>query len=247
MIRARVLLAAMAIAAAVGLLSPNSALADNCSSSADCANVVQGTGLLAMALAIILGAGAATAKKRKNPKADKREKKYKDCKEFVDSLNRRGEDGEVAEKGEADSKLDPKLTPKNPTPVASDGTFKVTTRVTWSFSDRRSTTWVERPYWDNMSKTEEAAVDEWVDRMKAHEDGHHNVARDFGNREAKEISGEGDTPDEALKDLQRKLEKYNEDTQEGLHKARKDYEDKTKNGRNQAAVGGKNTTFTCPE
>src|SRR5437016_6440235 len=58
------------------LATLNTALAHDCSSAADCSNVVQGTGLLAALLALILGVSAAAPKKWPTKK-DKKE--FKNC------------------------------------------------------------------------------------------------------------------------------------------------------------------------
>jgi predicted secreted Zn-dependent protease len=102
------------------------------------------------------------------------------------------------------------------------------------------------PEWPDMTAADKAAVKNYRDALKAHEDGHHKVAKDWAGKETKKITGEGATPEEARADLERKLEEYKQDAQSRLDQAGQDYDAKTASGANQKAVGGKNVELNCP-
>lgn len=235
----RALCRAGPLAIAVSLTTSAPAFADDCSGPDDCRNVVQGGSLLGILLAIILAGLAARqrGKKRKPPKPKTEKKKFNDCQEFVDWLR---SDNEA---GLANPEFDPHMTVVD---IKSSGdTTSASTTVTWGSSDARSKTTLWEPTWPNMTKADSVAVKDFMTKVGAHEEGHHAEAQEFMEKAGETITGEGDTPEEARKDLREKVEAYKEDVKERLDQNTDEYDLKTDHGRNQASVGGRNTIFTC--
>jgi hypothetical protein len=223
-----------------------SAYAHDCGSPDDCSNVVAGSGIVSAILAAVLGAAAAAAVKaaKGKYKTKPQEKKFKNCNEAVDYLNR----GNLP--GEADAQITPKMGETRIT-EQPDGSFRAEVDISWSLSDE-STLELPEWTWRNMTESEKEALKAFVDALRVHEEGHMKVAEEYGKEISGTQVGTGSTRSEAQKDLNNQLRKYQKRAQKELDRRRQDYDDKTKNGRKQSEgpqhgyPGGKDVRLNCP-
>jgi hypothetical protein len=184
------------------------------------------------------GGGAGTRTPARIP-ATERRRQFKDCSQAADALN----SGTKA--GSARSPFDG--SPTRPRVVRNrDGSFTATAGVTWQLETSKATTTVTRPEWPNMTAADRAAADRFVDALKAHEEGHHQVVRDVMRGAPRNIRATGATADEAIGNLDAEMQNQTRRAQEKIDERNAAYDDKTDNGRNQAAVGGRNTALRCP-
>lgn len=214
-------------------------LADNCDifiNPADCQNTGWTIGVIATAGGATAAAAAAAAKGK--PKVNETKHKVSNCNEAVQWIKQSGETGK------AYSDVKPVL--GKPVAGKSGDTYTASADVSWKFNPDGSTTDLEIPEWPDMSDADKAAVKQYRDALKAHEDGHHKTAKDWAASEKAKITGEGATPAEAQADLQKKLQEYQQAAKQKLNDANKAYEDATHGGATQDAVGGKNVELTCP-
>jgi predicted secreted Zn-dependent protease len=100
--------------------------------------------------------------------------------------------------------------------------------------------------WPNMTDADKAAVAAFRAALLAHEEGHFATVEAALATLPKTISATGATGKAAVKALQAKVTTQIADSQKAIDKAKTDYDTTTKNGKNQAAVGGTNVTLTCP-
>ncbi|HCT79335.1 MAG TPA: hypothetical protein DGT23_22795 [Micromonosporaceae bacterium] len=237
----RATLFSLPLAALFGALMAKPAFADNCDifiNPADCQNTGWTIGVIATAGGVAAAATAAAAKGK--PKVTETKREFKDCNEAVSWLN------SSTETGQASSDIKPTVgKPVTGKTDAGPG-HTATVDVKWKFNPDGSTTTIEVPEWPNMTPADKAAVQKYKDALKAHEDGHHKVAKDWAAKESTKITGEGATPEEARADLQRKLEQYQQDAQQRLDGETAAYDAKTSHGANQSAVGGQDVKLTCP-
>lgn len=219
------------------------AYAHDCSSAEDCSNVVKGTGWLAGLLGMVLGATAAT--KRKKWKTKKKKKKFKDCKEAVDFVKN------AEEVDSAEPKLDPTISDVKVTPEPG-GTFKAEAKVTWSLSPTKSSMTETEYSWNNMSEEDKAASKNFSDAVQVHEEGHMTVAEQVANEASTTVEATGDTEAEAKNNLQKELNDHQVETQEKLDKRTNEYDEATDHGRKQSKgsekgfPGGKDVRLDCP-
>jgi predicted secreted Zn-dependent protease len=118
--------------------------------------------------------------------------------------------------------------------------------VTWQLVTADATTTVTRPEWPNMTAADRAAADRFVNALKAHEEGHHQVVRDVMGASPRTIRARGATADEAVSNLDAEMQSQSRRAQQRIDERNAAYDNRTDHGRNQAAVGGSNTTLTCP-
>jgi len=248
----RAILFSAPVAAFLGALMSKPAFADNCDifiNPADCQNTGWAVGTAA-AVGGVAAAAVAAAKGKgpgkgpgkappPQPKVTETKREFKDCNEASNWLNNSTETGSAA------SDVAPTVS-KPAAGKSPSGGETLTVEVKWRFNPDGSTTTLEVPEWPDMTGADKAAVKDYRDALKAHEDGHHKVAKDWAGKETKKITGEGATPEEARADLERKLEEYKQDAQGRLDQAGKDYDAKTSHGANQKAVGGKDVQLNCP-
>ena len=97
-----------------------------------------------------------------------------------------------------------------------------------------------------MTDADKAAVAAFRAALLAHEEGHFAAVEAVLATLPKTISATGTTGKTAVKALQAKVTTQIGDGQKAIDKAKTDYDAKTKNGKNQSAVGGTNVTLTCP-
>jgi Bacterial protein of unknown function (DUF922) len=225
---------------ALSFLFAEPAIADDCDihlNPLDCQNTAWAIGIIATAGAAAAGAAAAAAKKQ--PKAKPEKKKFHNCQAASDWLN------SGADTGEAYSDFAPRI--GKPTAGTSEsGKPTLTVDVSWDYNIGGSRTSVVVPTWPNMSAADKAAVQAYREAAEAHEQGHHQVAKDFMSKAGEEKTGEGDTPKKARADLEQKLKEYEDQTKKALKKETDDYDDKTDHGRNQSAIGGQDVKLQCP-
>ncbi|WP_159829216.1 DUF922 domain-containing protein [Arthrobacter sp. 9AX] len=222
------------------LLVAGPAAADNCDifvSPQDCQNTGWTIGIIATAGGAAAAAIAAASKGSPKPKVKKR--KFKNCGTASDWLNSGVETGSAAT-GFTPVLGKPQLAGNN-----GDG-YEVSVDVTWKLNPSKTATVMEVPEWPNMSEADKAAVQEYSDALRAHEEGHHERAIDFMSRNGKTITGEGGTRKEAQADLQRKLDEYMAESKDQLDEVSKSYDETTDHGRNQSAVGGRDVRLNCP-
>lgn len=175
------------------------------------------------------------------PTPVERTREYDDCASFVADLN---DEESERRRGKANAEVSHPYTFQT---SAQGDAYEASAVLRWEYDLDKSSSWVERPAWPDMTEAEARAVDEWVDRMKAHEDGHHHVAQELvADQQPEEITGRGATSDEAERDMKEKIEAATTAFCSRLGERQQAYDDKTDHGRNQKAVGGENTTFTCP-
>jgi hypothetical protein len=146
--------------------------------------------------------------------------------------------------GSADSQFDNHV--GQPTVRPSRGGFAASADVSWTFSEDRSSSTVTRPEWPNMSATDRAAVDRYMEGLRAHEEGHHRVARDFVRNASRTVSARGSTREEAMRHLQEALDRHQQRTQAALDARNAQYDRLTRRGANQRAAGGPNAVLNCP-
>jgi Bacterial protein of unknown function (DUF922) len=214
-------------------------LADNCDifiNPADCQNTGWTIGVIATAGGATAAAAAAAAKGK--PKVTETKHQVKDCNEAVNWIK------SSKETGSASSDVKP-VVGKQVSGKSGDK-YTASADVKWKFNPDSSTTDLQIPEWPDMSDADKAAVKKYRDALKAHEDGHHQTAKDWAASEKAKITGEGATPEEAQADLQQKLNDYQAAAQQKLDAANQQYEDTTHSGATQDAVGGQNVELTCP-
>lgn len=222
------------------LLAAEPAAADNCDifiSALDCQNTGWTIGIIATAGGAAAAAIAAASRGATKPKVDKKE--FKNCNQAANWIN----SGE--EKGSADTGFTSQLGKPTRVGNAQSG-YKTSVDFTWKFDPRTTATVLQVPWWPNMSEADKAAVQDYRNALLAHENGHHEAAKDFMAKYGRAITGEGNTPKEAAADLQRKIEEYVAESKERLDEVSKSYDGITHGGRNQSAVGGRDVQLNCP-
>lgn len=195
-----------------------------------------------------------------NPEAEEAPwTRYDTCSKFADALT----DGETCSAlenvkegeyiGYAHWSFDPDVRDVKYTTVDEE-TWEAQFEVAVSYNPGGSSTTVCRPQWDTMSSDEQSCVDEYLRRAKDHECGHHNVVRWYAQGEGtvtltaraaskEELVGE---KDEKGKIVQTAEEWFENDFLERVGEADSRYEQITKNGRKQSALGGDDIVLDCP-
>jgi ElaB/YqjD/DUF883 family membrane-anchored ribosome-binding protein len=167
-------------------------------------------------------------------------RQFKDCSQAANAVN-------GVEVGSASSPFTSDPTSSTPRVVRNrDGTFTASTGMKWQLDTANAKSTVTRPTWPNMSAADKAAADRFVDALHAHEEGHHQVVRDVMAQAPKTIRANGATADEAVANLEAEREDQLRRAQERVNTRNAEYEAKTANGTNQAAVGGTNVFLRCP-
>jgi Bacterial protein of unknown function (DUF922) len=118
--------------------------------------------------------------------------------------------------------------------------------ISWPVDMATSSMEITDFVWPNMTDADKAAVAAFRAALVTHEEGHFAAVEAALATLPKTISATGATGKAAMKALQAKVTTQIGDGQTAIDKAKNDYDAKTKNGKNQAAVGGTNVTLTCP-
>ncbi len=118
--------------------------------------------------------------------------------------------------------------------------------ISWPIDVATSSMEITDFVWPNMTDADKAAVAAFRAALVAHEEGHFAAVEAVLATLPKTISANGATGKAAMTALQAKVTKQIGDGQTAIDKAKTDYDTKTQNGKNQAAVGGTNVTLTCP-
>lgn len=100
---------------------------------------------------------------------------FNNCTEAEQYIDRAQNDSSLVI-GEAQPQLQSTLTDKKISKLP-DGRFKASVKVTWSRDAAKSKTTLPDWCWPNMTHAEQAALNQFVDRLKVHEDGHFVVCR----------------------------------------------------------------------
>jgi predicted secreted Zn-dependent protease len=127
-----------------------------------------------------------------------------------------------------------------------DGTFTSVANMTWKVDTGNAKTTVTRPSWPNMTPAEQAAADRFVEALRVHEEGHHQVVRDAMAQSPSSIRVTGHTAEEAEANLASEFNDQIKKAQKKIDDRNASYDSITSNGRNQAAVGGNNVFLGCP-
>jgi hypothetical protein len=127
-----------------------------------------------------------------------------------------------------------------------DGKVVASVDMSLELDPENSSTHVYVLHWPKMTKAEQKAVKVFTDALQAHEDGHIKRAEEFFRKASTTIKAEGDTGEDAVAKLKERVSEFRESTQKELDAQREAYDKQTVHGRNQAAVGGKNTILDCP-
>lgn len=134
-------------------------------------------------------------------------------------------------------------------PVAgrsAGGRPTISSNVTWKYDSRRSRSTISVPTWPNMSGAEKAAVRRYLDALRAHENGHHRLAREFLSAERATITGKGKTAIRAQADLKARIRDYANNTKQALQDKSDLYDKKTAHGVRQSKIGGEDVRLACP-
>ncbi|MDX6707795.1 MAG: hypothetical protein QOI48_3641 [Solirubrobacteraceae bacterium] len=118
--------------------------------------------------------------------------------------------------------------------------------LTFALDPETSLTLVTEPTWPNMTEAEKTEVQAYIDAMQAHEDGHIAAADKVYHEQSKVIEGLGDSEQAAREARREAATQHLEQTEARAVNAHNDYDKTTDHGRNQAAIGGKNTVLNCP-
>jgi hypothetical protein len=118
--------------------------------------------------------------------------------------------------------------------------------ISWPIDMATSSMEVTDFVWPNMTDADKAAVAAFRAALLAHEEGHFAAVEAALATLPKTISATGATGKAAMKALQAKVTTKIAEGQKAIDKAKTDYDAKTKNGKNQSAVGGTNVKLTCP-
>jgi len=216
-------------------------LADNCSSADDCGNVVSTNGCLAAILALGIGTAAA-ATNSKPPK----KKKVKNCAKAVDWVQKH-------DLGETDVRLKPNV--GDIARSEENGTHISEADVTYTVDSQKTTITVTRISWSNMSAADTKAANDLYENTSVHEQGHVTVGRRVAEEHSGKVTGKGDSPAAADRDLRNSLKKLNQETQDDLDKQagnNGEYDKATDHGRHQSQgpqkgfPGGKDVRLDCP-
>jgi hypothetical protein len=118
--------------------------------------------------------------------------------------------------------------------------------ISWPIDVATSSMEITDFAWPNMTDADAAAVAAFRSALLAHEEGHFAAVEAVLATLPKRISATGASGKAAMKALQAKVTTQIADGQKAIDQAKNDYDAKTKNGKNQSAVGGTNVTLTCP-
>jgi hypothetical protein len=118
--------------------------------------------------------------------------------------------------------------------------------ISWPIDVATSSMEITDFAWPNMTDADTAAVAAFRSALLAHEEGHFAAVEAVLATLPKRISATGASGKAAMKALQAKVTTQIADGQKAIDQAKTDYDAKTKNGRNQSAVGGTNVMLTCP-
>jgi hypothetical protein len=127
-----------------------------------------------------------------------------------------------------------------------NGQVTASAMLTFALHRETSFTLVIEPTWPNMTEAEKTEVQAYIDAMQAHEDGHIAAADEVYHEQSKVIEGLGDSEQAAREARREAATQHLEQTAARAVNAHNDYDKATDHGRNQAAIGGKNTVLNCP-
>jgi hypothetical protein len=239
---------AWALLLELALVVAPAASADNCSSAADCGNVVRGTGALAALLAMILGTTAAAAKRRTD-NLKRRKKNVKDCREAVNFLKGGGKTGD------AWPELKPPRLGDVHTEQKPDGSFTSSVEVTWEVDDAKSRVEVIDFTWPNMSDAERTAVEKFAGQVRVHQAGHLEVSAKVASDSSGVVSADGATEEAARRKLRKALVEHRKEVGALLKReasAGGAYDQATERGVKQSKgpeagyPGGEDIRLDCP-
>jgi Bacterial protein of unknown function (DUF922) len=128
----------------------------------------------------------------------------------------------------------------------SKGAFIAEVDVSWSIDVAASSMEVTDFVWPNMTDADRAAVGSFRGALLAHEEGHFTASEQVTTALTKTLKATGATQRAAVAALKTLAQQQMKDGQAALDKARNDYDNLTKHGANQAAVGGTNVHLACP-
>jgi hypothetical protein len=128
----------------------------------------------------------------------------------------------------------------------SKGAFTAEVDVSWSIDVGASSMEVTDFVWPNMTDADRAAVASFRSALLAHEEGHFVASEQVTAAQTKTLKATGATQRAAVAALKTLAQQQIKDGQAALDKARDDYDNVTKHGANQAAVGGTNVHLACP-
>jgi hypothetical protein len=128
----------------------------------------------------------------------------------------------------------------------SKGAFTAEVDVSWSIDVAASSMEVTDFIWPKMTDADRAAVASFRTALLAHEEGHFVASEQVTAAQTKTLKATGATQRAAVAALKTLAQQQIKDGQAALDKARDDYDNLTKHGANQAAVGGTNVHLACP-
>jgi hypothetical protein len=128
----------------------------------------------------------------------------------------------------------------------SGGTFTAEVDISWPIDVNASRIEVTDFVWPNMTDADRGAVAAFRGALLAHEEGHFvEVERVLAGLPTR-LTASGASGRAAAAALQARARQQMTDAQTAIDRARDDYDARTQNGRNQAAVGGTNVHLGCP-
>jgi len=182
---------------------------------------------------------APAAQARRRPPERVQRHRFQNCRAAVAFLNAGNEMG----------RANPQFSPRVARPTitaAPGGGFTASADVAWTYNAARSTTALTRPEWPNMTDADRAAVQRFLDALRVHEDGHHEVARDYAPGAGTTVTAHGATLQQARHNLQQALNEHRREVRRELRARGDEYDRITEHGRNQQARGGQNVRLNCP-
>lgn len=130
-----------------------------------------------------------------------------------------------------------------------EGNYTCTATAHWSVDRENMVVNLPQYSWPNMTDAEKAAVQKALNALRDHEEGHVTITEEYAKElsgKTGSVSGSGPTKKAALEACQKKLAQYEAGILGEQEKRQDEYDDKTKHGTKQSAVGGEDVEIVCP-
>jgi hypothetical protein len=198
------------------------------------------------------GTQAVSPKSPAKGKTKYEERKFQTCKEAQNYIDSHSEENGFYV-GKATWELNfadaPITATKQP-----NGSYKAQVTVNYKIDAQDIEYTLPKWSWSNMTPAEKAALQEYMDALLAHEQGHIEVAERFAKdfSQSSKVSATGATPAQAKANLEAKLMQDLTKRRQELEKDEKTYDDKTEHGGKQSKgpewgyPGGKDVGLDCP-
>lgn len=175
---------------------------------------------------------------------------FTDCAEAANYFSQEGAEDRYA------GQTEPGLyysSPETRSAKNSQGGWTYRTTIRWAVDAATTTVTLPDVSWPNMTDAEQAAVQNMTDALRAHEEGHIDVAGSYvdelngSDGKGEVVSASGTTKAEAREALLQALAAREKAVKEALDSLGAEYDAITKHGLKQSAVGGENVILVCPQ